>query len=129
MSREQRELNEIDGADEGAGLHAVDEADEVEVPEEGEAEDPVALEDDEDADASWDELLERRAAARDVEDGDDVIDLMSLSPAAREPVPDPHPAGATPVRKRQEFVCTRCHLVKPRTQLADASRGLCRDCV
>jgi hypothetical protein len=32
-------------------------------------------------------------------------------------------------KKDTEFVCQKCHLVKPiRSQLADKKRGFCRDC-
>lgn len=83
--------------------------------------------DDDDAgpESSLDELLARRAAkaALEGEEGDGGADLPSLL--------DDEP-GAFKVRaappKRPEFVCSRCRLVKPRVQLSDATRSLCRDC-
>jgi hypothetical protein len=42
---------------------------------------------------------------------------------------EPLPSVVVPIKDRQEFVCSNCHLVKARVQLADAARGLCRDCV
>jgi hypothetical protein len=108
--------------------HDAGEDTDVEDAEVVDTEDPSALDDDgEDEGASWDELHERRGAAG-TEGDDDVIDLMS-APDPPEPVTEAQPARAAPVREGQEFVCRSCHLVKPRTQLADASRGLCRDCI
>jgi hypothetical protein len=83
--------------------------------------------DDDDAgpESSLDELLARRAAkaALQGEEEDGGADLPSLL--------DDGP-GAFQVRaappKRPEFVCSRCRLVKPRVQLSDATRSLCRDC-
>lgn len=133
MSRGQRGRDRIEEDDETLGLEAVDAHDpggdtEVEDADIVDAEDPTAPDDDgEDEAASWDELLERRGAAGS-EGDDDVIDLMS-TPDPPEPVTEAQHARAVPLREGQEFVCRSCHLVKPRTQLADASRGLCRDCI
>jgi hypothetical protein len=85
--------------------------------------------DDDPGQASLEELLAQRAAARrGTDDSDDEADVMALSSEAarlRESIR----TRVAPVRDRQEFVCKRCHLVKPRVQLADPERGLCRDCV
>ncbi|HEX2057041.1 MAG TPA: DUF4193 family protein [Actinomycetota bacterium] len=93
----------------------------------------LAANDDEDEDdeSSLEELLAQRAAARrgtdDSEDDDDILSLASEPETI--PAIEPIPARVIPLKDRQEFVCNRCHLVKARVQLADAERGLCRDCV
>ena len=112
-----------------------DDLEEVEIddPEEAEAELAAATDDDEDDEdeASLDQLLSQRAAARrggdDTEDDDDIMALAS----EKEPrgTADVSPARVIPIKDRQEFVCQRCYLVKARSQLADADRMLCRDCV
>jgi Domain of unknown function (DUF4193) len=112
------------------------EPDEPEEPEdledddddEGEAEAPD--EDEDDGTASLDELLAqraaRRAAADDTEDDDDI---MAFGTERDERVRDTPEGRVIPIKDRQEFVCSRCHLVKAKSQLADPQRGLCRDCV
>lgn len=114
----------------------------IEEPEE-EAEDddlgdddaPVTLEaDDEEGsdETSLDELLSQRAATRrgpnDPEE-DETEDIMALSSERDSPTGEPLPTRVIPVKDRQEFVCTNCHLVKARSQLADEQRMRCRDCV
>ena len=104
------------------------EAAEEEPEEEGQADD-----EDEDAEgASLDELLAQRAASRRTADDndDDPADIMALAsdPVAAADDPPIPPLRVPPVRQGQEFVCRNCHLVKPRVQLADPERGLCRDC-
>jgi len=104
--------------------------------EEGEA---VAVEDEddtgdvvEDSDStSLEELLARRTASRSVSDDpdeDEDEDLLALSSEARRKASPPK-SKVTPIRNREEFVCKRCFLLKPKVQLADAERMLCRDCV
>lgn len=86
---------------------------------------------DEEDESSLEELLAQRAAARrGTDDSDDDEDLLGLA-SEPETIPsiEPIPARVIPLKDRQEFVCNRCHLVKARVQLADADRGLCRDCV
>lgn len=88
--------------------------------------------DDESEDASLEELLAQRASSRraagEPEEGDDEA-LMALS-SEREPTGNETiRTRVIPVKDRQEFVCKSCHLVKARSQLADADRVLCRDCV
>ncbi len=86
---------------------------------------------DEEDESSLEELLAQRAAARrgtdETEDEDELMGLSS-EPDAIPPL-EPIPARVIPLKDRQEFVCSRCRLVKARVQLADADRGLCRDCV
>jgi hypothetical protein len=110
-----------------------DEEDEAEdASDEDEDEEPGATvgsgQDDDSDETSLDELLAKRSAKRASDAPEE--DIMSLVGQERdEPVVEPLPTRAQPIRDRQEFVCSRCRLVKPRVQLADAERGLCRDCV
>jgi len=106
---ETAEDEDLDGADdEGEEEPAVAPAPE---PEEGEVE------------SSLEELLAKREArpAEEEEDDDSILALgreERLEPLAVKVVP--------PTDK--EFVCSNCHLVKHRAQLADKARMLCRDC-
>lgn len=93
----------------------------------------AALGPDDDADSeetSLDELLSQRAAARRGanEPEEDTDDIMALTSEKDSPSVDALPTRVIPVKERQEFVCSNCHLVKARSQLADADRMLCRDC-
>lgn len=45
-----------------------------------------------------------------------------------EPAAMPGEDGLRP-RNAEEFVCASCFLIKSRSQLADAARSLCTDCV
>ncbi|MBA3655402.1 MAG: DUF4193 family protein, partial [Actinobacteria bacterium] len=79
------------------------------------------LEDD-DVEASLDEILKERLVVPDEEEDDE------------EEVPDSEDRsgdGALKVLPKQpdEFVCQSCFLVKHPSQMADAKRQLCRDCV
>ena len=80
--------------------------------------------------ASLDELLAQRAASkRGADDNEEESDIMLLASESSTPVPEPlAPVRVAPVRDREEFVCRSCHLVKPKVQLVDPQRGLCRDC-
>jgi hypothetical protein len=134
------ERHDVEDLDESEHLDAteLEEAEDLEdVDDASGADDAVeeeqaaaVVEDDSDSEqASWEELLAQRAASkRASDDPDDVSEIMALSPQAREAVKERLAPKVSPVRDRQEFVCRRCHLVKPRTQLADEERGLCRDC-
>lgn len=85
--------------------------------------------DDEDADeTSLEELLAQRAAARRPaeEEEDDIMSLSSEKEPTGAEVINPK---VIPLKEQQEFVCQRCRLVKKKSQLADAERMLCRDCV
>ena len=126
MSSERDQREEIEDEED-------DDLEEVEIddPEEAEAELAAATDEDEEDDASLDQLLSQRAASRrgsdDSEDDDDIMALASeKEPQGTVEVP---PARVIPIKDRQEFVCQRCYLVKARSQLADAERTLCRDCV
>jgi hypothetical protein len=79
---------------------------------------------------SLDELLAQRAARKgsdEVDDDDD--EIMALQSERDQRFWGTATARVIPIKDRQEFVCNRCHLVKAKSQLADAQRGLCRDCV
>ena len=127
MSTEQDPREEIEEDDDDDEVEV-----EIDDPEEAEAELAATNEeDDEEDDASLDQLLSQRAASRrgsdDSEDDDDIMALAS----EKEPrgTVEVAPAQVIPIKDRQEFVCQRCYLVKARSQLADAERSLCRDCV
>ena len=86
--------------------------------------------DDDSEQASLEELLAQRASVRRGSDAsDEDSDIMALASELKARDRESSMTRVAPVRARQEFVCARCHLVKPRVQLADATRGLCRDCV
>ena len=124
LTFEEREVEEPDG------LEGDDADDEIDDPEEAEAELAASSEDDESDETSLDELLAQRAARRAPDEADDETeDIMALSSEAGTPLREPLPSRVIPIRDREEFVCNNCHLVKKRVQLADAEKGLCRDCV
>ena len=108
-----------------------DDEDDEEDDDEDDATASLPDEDEEEGQASLEELLAKRAAARrGTDDADDDADIMALSSEKDEPVALVDlPARATPIKAGEEFVCKNCFLVKPRVQLADEARGLCRDCV
>jgi hypothetical protein len=110
--------------------------DEDEESAEAEEEDDEVVEDEDEADevvddsdsTSLEELLAQRTASRQVsDDPDEDEDLLALSSEARRKASPPK--SITPIRNREEFVCKRCFLLKPKVQLADSERMLCRDCV
>jgi hypothetical protein len=122
-----------------------DELDQLEPQEQDLEEDDLEVEDDtedtallvvgdddvDSAEASLDEILTARPTPRrgreEPEEEEDIISALVPDPdlVAVEPLP----SVVVPIKDRQEFVCSNCHLVKARVQLADAARGLCRDCV
>jgi hypothetical protein len=113
--------------------------DEDEESAEAEEEDDEVVEDEDEADevvddsdsTSLEELLAQRTASRQVSDDpdeDEDEDLLALSSEARRKASPPK-SKVTPLRNREEFVCKRCFLLKPKVQLADSERMLCRDCV
>jgi hypothetical protein len=113
--------------DETGGETEDDEGDEDESDEAAGAA-VVSGEADDSDEASLDELLAKRAAAKRASD-DSEEDIMTLVGGDGEPVVEQIRVKAQPIKDRQEFVCSKCRLVKPKVQLADAERGLCRDCV
>lgn len=124
------------------GVQLIDD-EEIEQPDEDEENDDDDLgdgdspeagadgDDDDDSDeTSLDELLSQRTAARrGAEESEDTDDIMALTSERQNPAGEPLPSRVIPVKDRKEFVCSNCHLVKSRSQLADADRILCRDCV
>lgn len=90
-----------------------------------------AEEDDSETEASLDEILTARPSPRrGAEEPEEEEDIISaLIPDTDIVAVDPLPSVVVPIKDRQEFVCSNCHLVKARVQLADEARGLCRDCV
>lgn len=121
------ELGDL-GVEDDEDEDADEDEDEVEETEDVEEEEE---EEGEVGETSLDQLLARRSAARrgtdDAEDEDDILSLTSEVEPGEKSLPNA--TKVIPVKDRQEFVCTRCHLVKKRSQLADAERVLCRDCV
>ncbi len=96
---------------------------EIEEPSEDETEDeedvPLAAEDE----ASFDEFLTKAKETTDPEEEEE-----SLLDLTREERLESLSIRAAP-KQPNEFVCTSCRLVKHESQLADAKRELCRDCV
>ncbi|MFN2489023.1 MAG: DUF4193 family protein [Actinomycetota bacterium] len=131
MSSEQRDLEDVD-QEQGLFLtaEAAEELEEEDLEEEEEVPGGDDEDDDESEQASLDELSAQRASKSSVDgsEDDDDDDFMSFVPEPSPQMMEAAPARIAPVRERQEFVCKRCHLVKPRVQLADARRRLCRDC-
>lgn len=123
--REEEELEPLEDDDEPVDLEDLDDDDDDDAA--------VVLDDDdeEEAEASLDEILAQRPAARRGADesDEDEDDLLRFSPEPKLGSADPLPSKITPIKEQAEFVCKRCHLVKKRSQLADAKRTLCRDCV
>jgi hypothetical protein len=136
----ENDLDDLDDLDalEG-GLDDEDEApaeaedDEDETGDEDDApaaegeDDLVVSLDDELQQASLEQPRDQRIPRRRL-DPDEDEDLLALVSDAEVAQGEAAPARVTPIESRQEFVCARCRLVKPRVQLADPARGLCRDC-
>ena len=123
--REKQEMKDLDNEDEEDVSLDDDEDDE------SAAASGIGDDDDEGDDSSLEQLLAQRSAARRAADEpEENEDLMALAserePPLRGEALNPR---LIPVKDRQEFVCKRCFLVKARSQLADAERMLCRDCV
>ena len=84
-----------------------------------EEEDEDELEVDHDVEATLDEILKERLVVVEEDDEDD-------EPADRTEEGD---SGKVAPKRPDEFVCQSCFLVKHPSQLADAKRQYCRDCV
>ena len=108
------EEEEEPAAVEGAPVKAKTSDDDDE--EEDEDDDEV---DPDDVEASLDVILKDRLVVEDEEEDED------------EPDVEDRTEGPTKVQPKRpdEFVCQSCFLVKHPSQLADAKRQLCRDCV
>lgn len=76
-------------------------------------------------------ISRRSVPRRSLEDQDDRDEDEELDFASQplDAVAGELRTRVDPMTDTREFVCARCHLVKSRSQLADASRLLCRDCV
>jgi hypothetical protein len=123
--RENQEMQDLDNEDEEDASLDDDEDDE------SAAASGFGDDDEEGDDSSLEQLLAQRSAARRASDEpEENEDLMALA-SEREPPMRGEALNPRliPVKDRQEFVCKRCFLVKARSQLADAERMLCRDCV
>lgn len=123
--REKQEMKDLDNEDE-EDVSLDDDEDDESAAASGYTDD-----DEEGDDSSLEQLLAQRSAARRAADEpEENEDLMALAserePPLRGEALNPR---LIPVKDRQEFVCKRCFLVKARSQLADAERMLCRDCV
>jgi len=88
----------------------------VPVVEEGEEDEEEV--DDEDVEASLDEILKERLVVEEEED-EEVLELEDRSEVSERVLP----------KQPDEFVCQSCFLVKHSSQLADPEKTLCRDCV
>lgn len=109
----------------------LEEVDEDDLEDTGAADAALGPDDEaESEETSLDELLSQRAASRrGADDTDDSTeDIMALTSEKESATVDVLPTRVIPVKDRQEFVCSNCHLVKARSQLADPDRMLCRDC-
>jgi hypothetical protein len=130
-------IDELD--DELVDLDALDDEDEDLDDEDDESADEEK-DDEEEADltvvsdsdsepTSLEALLDQRSAARrgtdDADEDEDFSDLSSEATRAETRAK----SKVAPLRNREEFVCKRCFLLKPKVQLADPERMLCRDCV
>ncbi|HET9442841.1 MAG TPA: DUF4193 family protein [Acidimicrobiales bacterium] len=136
---EPDELSEDDLEDLGED-DLVEDDDEVALDDDEEEEDPAAVvvvtpapaaededeeEDDDlepdDVEASLDQILKERLVVADdeEEDEDEVPETDERSDAVTKVLP----------KQPDEFVCQSCFLVKHPSQLADADRMFCRDCV
>jgi Domain of unknown function (DUF4193) len=119
---DQLEPQDVDLEDEA--LDTDEDADDAELLVEGD-------DDTESPETSLDEILTARPSPRrgreEPEEEEDIIG--ALVPDRDLVAIEPLPSVVVPIKDRQEFVCNKCHLVKARSQLADAERGLCRDCV
>ena len=137
MAREPQDLHDLedsspsgvdDDASDGFEDEDVDELEAESAETVAESDATAALGDDTDQ-ASLDELLAKRAASRrGGDDSDEDADIMQFASEPSVGTTERARVTVTPVRDRQEFVCRSCHLVKPRVQLADERRVLCRDC-
>jgi len=70
------------------------------------------------------ELLVKQEAA---EEEDDDADEAVIPLTREERLADPVETRVVPIQET-EFTCTRCFLVKHRSQLADKKKMRCRDC-
>ena len=122
------DLDALDDEDDDLDEDEDDESAEEEKDDEEELDLTVASDSDSEP-TSLEALLDQRSAARrgtdDADEDEDFIDLSSEATRAETRAK----SKVAPLRNREEFVCKRCFLLKPKVQLADPERTLCRDCV
>lgn len=110
---------DADGDADGDGDEADDEGAATKKKKTKEEEDEDELEVDHDVEATLDEILKERLVVVEDDEEDD-------EPADKDDQAD---SGKVPPKRPDEFVCQSCFLVKHPSQLADAKRQYCRDCV
>ncbi|MFN2626023.1 MAG: DUF4193 family protein [Mycobacteriales bacterium] len=82
-------------------------------------------EDETTVESSLEELLQKKAAERPVDDEEE--DVLELDQGREEQPLDNLVVKALP-QQANEFTCRSCFLVKHQSQLANAKRMICRDC-
>lgn len=97
----------------------VEEDEATKAKKKAEEEDEDELEVDHDVEATLDEILKERLVVVEDDEEDD-------EPADKDDQAD---SGKVAPKRPDEFVCQSCFLVKHPSQLADAKRQYCRDCV
>ncbi len=121
-------LSEGDEDDDIAGLDDDDEAEEILTPSpaavvertgEGDEEEEEEEPEDEDVEASLDVILKERLVVEDEPEDEEATDQEDKAEGNERVLP----------KQPDEFVCRSCFLVKHPSQLADAKKMLCRDCV
>lgn len=89
-----------------------------------EEEEVLASDEEQPNEASLEEILAKRAKKSDEDEPESIFEFSQN---------DDEPAAPLKVKttppKEGEFVCSSCRLVKKRSQLANAKRKLCNDCV
>lgn len=113
-----------DELDEDEDLEELDEPLDEELDEDLADEGVEDASDEDEDDESLDAILTERVTDGRAEDDEPVFASSRDDTVIGELRP-----RLKPVKEVQEFVCARCHLVKARSQLADPTRRLCRDCV
>lgn len=100
--------------------------DDHEEPEAPEGDGPRARDDEEEPEASLDQVLaakpEERAGAEEDEEEEAILGV------GREDRIETLSVKVVPPDPTKEFTCRKCYLVKHRSQLADKTKLLCRDC-
>jgi hypothetical protein len=87
---------------------------------------PAAAPEDDSVEASLDEILTKKPEERPAPDEEE--EEESILSLGRDDRVETLSVKVEP-KKDTEFVCQKCHLVKPiRSQLADKKRMYCRDC-
>jgi hypothetical protein len=87
-------------------------------PAEGD-DDDIEIVNEDDVEESLDEILKSRMVVEDEPEDDEGVDVEDRTEKPDTVLP----------KQADEFRCTNCFLIKKTSQLADAKRQLCRDCV